>query len=282
MPELPEVEFNRLLINSHCLNRQITQARCSQDSLVFRGLLPASVDSMLLSNVFLSTGRHGKHFWCSLNKGYIAFHLGMTGFIQVRGHDRAIYRAAPEKNQSEEWPPRFVKLELHFEDGSQLAFGDSRRLGRITFVDSLDCIVSKLGFDPIINPPTCLELFDTKRKASVKSLLLDQTFVSGIGNWMADDILFMAGIHPEAPIGSLTRFHLDRLLESIVTLSQTAVSLRVSGQAYPEHWLFHVRWKQHKTGSTFKHKGLEVRCIKVCGRTTLYSPKRQNLKKSIN
>lgn len=278
MPELPEVEFNRVLIDRSCLNKKIFNVTCEHDSIVFRGASPATIQSYLIGKSFVATGRHGKLFWCTLESepSFMLMHLGMTGFVQIKGQDRAIYRAAPEKEQLQDWPPKYSKLVIEFSD-TQLAFGDARRLGKIVFSNSLGDHLSKLGFDPLINPPDSLQV-SSKKHTPIKSVLLDQSFVAGVGNWMADDILYQAGIHPCSPVGRLSPDDLFRLLNSIVALSKLAVDLRLHGKSYPEHWIFNFRWKRLKQ-SSIEYQGISFQVTKVSGRTTFYCPERQRLLK---
>lgn len=281
MPELPEVEFNRLLVDKYCLRRRISAVDCVSDELVFKKTTSKVIEAFFLGRMITGTGRHGKYFWLVLSDSglrkrdqhaFWMMHLGMTGFLQVKGHDRTLYRAAPERQQSAEWPPRFTKLRLSFEDGTELAFGDARRLGRAFSASDPEVVTSTLGFDPIHAPPSQLDAFPLSKKTPIKSMLLDQSFVAGIGNWMADDILHMAGILPQLSVGRLSEEQLDRLLRAIVDLSRVAVDLKTKGMPYPPDWIFHVRWQHNKVGSTFVHHGTTFKCIKVGGRTTFYAP----------
>lgn len=279
MPELPEVEYNRQIIHKHCLGLLICKTKFLDDSKVF-DLPPQVIESKLLGQRIVDTGRHGKHFWCSLKDGsQLLLHLGMTGFVQVRGHQRSLYRAAPEKEQSNEWPPRFTKITISFENNIELVYGDSRRFGRIKFFPSMKEMkdsLKDLGFDPIISPISSVDEFaDIKaRRVPIKSLLLEQSFCAGIGNWMADDILYHSGIHPEVPACELTRKDLERLLESIYYVSSTACKLRLQDIAYPAEWLFHCRWEAAKKKS-FTHCGKKINVIRIGGRTTLFTPNKQ-------
>lgn len=95
----------------------------------------------------------------------------------------------------DEWPPKFWKFVLRFDDGSELAFTDIRRLARIRLVDGdplLHPPISELGFDPLLNMPKLEEFVERvqKRKCPVKALLLDQSFSAGVGNWVADEVWF--------------------------------------------------------------------------------------------
>ena len=145
-------------------------------------------------------------------------------------------------------PPQFI---IHFPatDGlpaAQLAFMDARRLGRIRLCASptAEPPISNLGFDPILCMPT-LGGFSTqllKRGCTIKSLLLDQSFSAGIGNWLADEILYHSKVHPEQPANSLDNDTIKAIWENITYVCQMAVACNADHNQFPAHWLFPHRW----------------------------------------
>ena len=123
---------------------------------------------------------------------------------------------------------------------------DARRLGRIRLCASpmSEPPISNLGFDPILCMPT-LEEFSTqllKRGCTIKSLLLDQSFSAGIGNWLADEILYHSKVHPEQPARSLDNNTVKVIWESMTYVCQTAVACNADHNQFPDHWLFPHRW----------------------------------------
>ena len=277
MPELPEVEFNRKLVDDFCLNVKISKVNQVSDGLIFVREIPN-----LIGSIILSTDRYGKYLWLGFNDlSFLLIHLGMTGFMQVRGKLRSLYRTAPEKTHSDEWPPRFTKLHIFFEDGGELVFGDARRLGRVIYCSSrniLEECLKKLGFDPIKTPPNSLDRYLEGRKVPIKSLLLDQKFSAGIGNWMADDILYLSHIHPQKLACNLSEKERCNLLKSIVCISNESVKLKLAEEPYPEEWLFHCRWEARKPKTKTIHSlGRNLHVIRIGGRTTIYCPDAQKL-----
>ena len=275
MPELPEVEFNRKLVNDFCLNLTISKVNRVDDNLIFANEIPN-----LVGSIILSTDRYGKYLWLGLNdSSFLLIHLGMTGFIQVRGKLRSLYRSAPEKAHSEEWPPRFTKLHVIFEGGGELVYGDARRLGRVIYCKSKNILedrLKNLGFDPIKTPPSSLKQYLDGRKVPIKSLLLDQKFSAGIGNWMADDILYSSGIHPQKLACNLSDEEQVNLLNSIVYIANKSVELKLANESYPEEWLFHCRWEVRKSRTkSFHSLGRSLQVVKIGGRTTIYCPDKQ-------
>ena len=139
--------------------------------------------------------RHGKHLWFELDRRpWPAFHFGMTGSFRT-------YRDPAER-------PRFWRLELVFTGGVRLAFRDPRRFGRIRLQHdpTREPPIALLGPDPLLDPPSVRDLAPllARRKAPLKAVLLDQAAFAGVGNWVADEILYQARLSPLRPASSLT------------------------------------------------------------------------------
>lgn len=228
---------------------------------------------------------------------YLLMHFGMTGFVEVQGLDRLHYRSAPESDEARRspeepapWPPRFCKLIIgldHPRGSVRFAFGDARRLGRVRLLkDPPRSVppVSTLGFDPLLKMPPLDEAFYAmaRRKAvPLKSLLLDQSFAAGVGNWMADDIMLMAGIHPQTRCDKLSGPQIARLHHSICEVTRVAVEVNSDGSKFPAGWLFHRRWPSDRRKMARDDEGHpvvptidghRVNFISVGGRTTAYVP----------
>jgi len=172
------------------------------------------------------------------------------------------------------WPPRFSKLVLGFDDGGRLAVTDARRLGRI-----------RLRADPPAEPPISLLDFDAlrglpsparfaalvqARGAPIKALLLDQSFSAGVGNWIADEVLYQSRIDPRRPARSLSALEVRRLRSAIRSVVGTAVRARADSDRFPRTWLFHHRWGRQIGAVTAR--GQSIRHITVGGRTTAWVP----------
>jgi len=219
-------------------------------------------------------------------------HFGMTGMLQIRGQPTLQYKASKHKH-TEEWPPRFMKFAIHLvntEDRSEavVAFCDARRLGRIRLAASplKEAPISELGFDPILSMPA-LEKFAasvTRRSCPVKALLLDQSFSAGVGNYLADEILYHARIHPEQRINQLSIAQLASLHFQISEVCKIAVEVNADDSKYPGNWLFHHRWgKGKKANHTMKLPSGEpatIKWITVGGRTSAYVAELQILSRS--
>ena len=103
----------------------------------------------------------------------------------------------------------------------------------------------------------------------MKALLLDQSFAAGVGNWIADEVLYQARIAPRRPARSLSDAELDRLRARLRAVVRTAVRLGADSDRFPRSWLFHRRWRR-RPGVTVR--GHAIRWETVAGRTAAWVP----------
>ncbi|KAJ1932684.1 hypothetical protein GGF37_006976, partial [Kickxella alabastrina] len=220
MPELPEVERARRLLHSRCINKEITWVRATDDTMVFPEKRGHSLSLMLKGRRVIDTGRRGKQFWLVLSGGIsLMMHFGMTGDIHMSDEADSRYRKMGV-DVGGAWPPLYTKLEMEFGKELAVAFTDPRRLSKIRIFDgnAVDSpLVKRLGFDPILDPPGFEDFKGAlaKRRAAIKALLLKQEFSAGIGNWIADEVLYQSKVHPSQPACSLTDTQARMLLEQI-------------------------------------------------------------------
>lgn len=111
------------------------------------------------------------------------------------------------------------------------------------------------------------------RHVPIKALLLDQAMISGIGNWVADETLYQANLHPEQYSDTFDDKEIAKLHESIRYVCQTAVDKLGDSDEFPDHWLFNYRWgKGDKDAATKLPNGEKLAFITVGGRTSCYAP----------
>jgi len=168
--------------------------------------------------------------------------------------------------------PRFLKLLIEAEDGSKIAFTDGRRLGRLWLAESHETGLKGLGPDVLDDPwkPADLLRRLTGRTAPIKALLLDQSLFAGIGNWIADEVLYQARIAPKRQAGSLKLPELKRLTDVLKTILETSIEVDANSEHYPDDWLFNARWGGAKgTGEVMGHTIVRET---VGGRTTAWVP----------
>jgi formamidopyrimidine-DNA glycosylase len=228
MPELPDVEIYRQDIERHALGRKVASAAVDADRML-RGVSASSLRDAVRGRTLDSARRVGKHLLLQLGEGggWLHVHSGMTGRAVVYGEgDDA---------------PAHARLRLDFEDGGHLAFTSQRKLGEFGLVDAPESFVRDRG----LGPDPWEEGFDRKgfrdrlagRRGSVKSALMNQEVLAGLGNVYVDEILFQAGLHPEIPVTDLDENTLGELHATMVQVLRTAVERGADPGRMPEGWL---------------------------------------------
>ena len=206
MPELPEVERGRKLAEAVTVGRRIERVWCDDDPIVFDKVKPAHWRRALEAKRVVAARRWGKQLWLELDTPpHPLFHFGMSGGFKTPASTPLQLKSGPREDTSV-WPPRFLKIRLHLDDGGELAMTDGRRLGRILLREDPEheSPVARLGFDPLLAMPSPRRFAELLRGRGgiLKSLLLDQSFAAGVGNWIADEALFQAG-HRSSAAGVL-------------------------------------------------------------------------------
>jgi formamidopyrimidine-DNA glycosylase len=274
VPELPEVEAARRLATRVAVGRRIVEVWCAPDPIVFERAPPSRVRAALSGRRVRAARRHGKHLWLELDRRpWLLMHFGMTGGLHVPG--RVPQRLMSTRGGAPPgWPPRFAKLRLRFDDGGELAMADARRLGRIRLREDprRELPLADLGFDALreLPPPARFRALLRERTAPMKALLLDQTFAAGVGNWIADEVLYQSRIDPRRPARTLTREEADRLRQRLRAVLDTAVAASADSDRYPRTWLFHHRWDHDPLARTAR--GARIRWETIAGRTTAWAP----------
>lgn len=216
-------------------------------------------------------------------------HFGMTGWIHISSEQTGYTRYIEKtKNDKEEWPPRFWKfnLETTGDPKVEVAFTDSRRFGRVRLVDCPGAEIRQFsplkenGPDPVVDRGIFTEEYlkqkMRKRHVPIKALLLDQAMISGIGNWVGDEIMFQARLHPEQYSDDFSDSDISKLYKAIVYVCDTAVENLGDSDKFPADWLFNHRWgKGKKDAATTLPTGEKITFITVGGRTSCIVPSLQ-------
>ena len=273
MPELPEVDMARIAARRVAVGRRITGVWCADDPIVFEGVRPARLRRALLGRRVRAVRRHGKHFWFELDRRpWPCMHFGMTGGLHTTRAPSVKLVSSGRQGPAEAWPPRFARLRLTFDDGGELVIADARRLGRIRLRDDprREPPISLLGFDALWELPPSPRFVELlrERSAPVKAVLLDQSFAAGVGNWIADEVLYQAGIDPRRRARSLSAGEARRLRAALRSVLTTAVRLRADGDRFPRTWLFHHRWDRDASTP----RGEKIRRTTIAGRTAAWVP----------
>lgn len=274
MPELPEVELGRKTAEGVAVGRVVTACSVANDSIVFDDIPPNAVKKVLVGATIESVSRHGKHLWFELDRRpWPLFHFGMTGAFRVPDIVPLPLESSP-KNADHSWPPRFTKIHMTFDDGGELAMVNKRRLGRIRLRNEPreEAPIANLGFDPFLELPG-LARFRTligRRSVTLKGLLLDQSFAAGVGNWIADEVLFQAKLDPRRRADTLTPDEVKRLRAKLKVVIDRAVAVDADKTRFPKSWLFHRRWGKQDGAVTTK--GDPIVHLDIAGRTTAWVP----------
>lgn len=207
MPELPEVETIKRVIEPQIQGRMITKVAVRRPEVA---AYPEADEfcRRLTGQAVYHMARQGKFLIIHLeNKERIVLHLRMTGGLLL----------APAQCPEE----KYTHVVFSLDNGTELRFSDMRRFGRFWLLreeETDTCTgMDKLGLDPLA--PACnaeyLSSHLSKRRKAIKECLLEQTIIAGIGNIYSDEILFTAGIYPARPANSLKQTEWERLAEAI-------------------------------------------------------------------
>ena len=244
MPELPEAERARQQIE-RVLGRIIV-AVDDTDTYVCRPHAPGEIAAALTGRALTAAHRRGKFLWAESGEEgpELGLHLGMAGSIVVDVPDIG----------------RWDRFTLRFEDGGRLALRDRRRLGRAV----LNPDWSHVGPDAYVVGRGAFRRRVGQGSAPLKARIMDQGVIAGVGNLLADEALWRAGMSPLRPAGALTQDELDLLRREIRATTRRAIA----------------RGGVH-TGDLIPHRNPEGACprcagplsrAKVGGRTTWWCP----------
>jgi formamidopyrimidine-DNA glycosylase len=271
VPELPEVESARSVIERAALGRKIVDVDDS-DTYECRPHPPGEIRSALLGRRLTVAYRRGKSMWCdtsgvngSRTAGpTLGIHLGMSGKIviadpggdEIDGGDYWERGRAPGDY-------RWSRFSLTFADGGRLLLVDPRRLGRVR----LNPPVEVLGPDALTITPIEFRAAVARGTAPIKARLLDQEMIAGIGNLLADQILWLAKIAPARPVRELARAEVDRLYRA--TKRAVGAAIKDGGV----HTLSIVPFR--KADTPCPRCGALMQRGVVGGRTTWWCPREQ-------
>jgi formamidopyrimidine-DNA glycosylase len=216
MPELPEVEAFRYYVQSQCRGKTITAVLVS-DKTVVKKVSVAEFKKVLVGNRFASIEREGKYLVITLATGTkkVVMHFGLTGFLAIT--------RAPDADV------RFSRMSITFAKKQILHFCDVRKFGAVYLVaDEREiATLKKMGPDPShLTQKQFLDLMQKNVRKNIKTCLMDQAVIAGIGNEYSDEILFQAGIDPRHAIGDLSPASLKKIYSQMRRVLNYAVTLR--------------------------------------------------------
>jgi formamidopyrimidine-DNA glycosylase len=228
VPELPEVETARRLIADQALHRRIVDVDDS-DTYVSRPHQPGQWREALVGRELTAAHRRGKTMWFETSGvdgspvpgPELGIHLGMAGRIVVVSPDGRVTEGGDPPGPGEQTRrTQWDRFTLHFADGGRLALFDKRRLGRVRLNPDVDA----LGPDALEVTPAQFRKLIAPGTIAVKARLLDQSRIAGIGNLLADEILWQAKVPPATRVDRLQRRDVDRLYRATRSVLERAMA----------------------------------------------------------
>ncbi|MBU4314928.1 bifunctional DNA-formamidopyrimidine glycosylase/DNA-(apurinic or apyrimidinic site) lyase [Patescibacteria group bacterium] len=288
MPELPEVETIRLDLEKTIINKKIVSLKINKPKLI-KNVKLSNFKKDLIDTKIVSINRIGKLLYLRLSsQKFLLIHLKMTGQLIFQDNKRIIAGGHNYPPIDDQLPNKYSHTTFHFQDGSALYFNDQRQFGYMKTVDrdELNKIIDSYGIEPLQKNFSVEELTKVfaNRKSNIKSLLLNQKLISGLGNIYADEVCFACKIHPGNSGNSLTKKDIAKLHTSIEKIIANAIKYR--GTTFKDYT--DARGQKGNYSNILKVYGREgeecVRCkdqkimkIKLAGRGTHLCPKCQTI-----
>ncbi|MDZ7838883.1 MAG: DNA-formamidopyrimidine glycosylase family protein [Actinomycetota bacterium] len=229
------------------------------DDYVLDGVSVQKLSSHITGHRFVSTSRHGKYMFAENDRGiFLVMHFGMTGRLEYK-HERKA--------------PDYAKVIFNFKNGS-LYYISTRKLGKLTITPDRARFIrnKRLGPDALGISWSSFEQLFTGRKSKVKTTLLNQSLVAGIGNIYADEICFHARVSPRENLKNLGTGRIRRLYDCMLYVLNTAVEVDAEYRRLPDNWLIGRR----KRESICPECGNFIQNIRIAGRGTYLCPRCQS------
>jgi formamidopyrimidine-DNA glycosylase len=259
LPELPEVETYARYFARHALHQRITRVDVL-DERILGEIRKETFVRKLKGRAFESVRRHGKHLFADAGAAWLHLHFGMSGDLSYsRGEER----------------PRFARVVFAFDGGATLAFEDMRLFGLADLMDDPDAFIRErgLGPDPLDRTFTSKKFAALLegRRGAIKSLLMTQEMIAGLGNLYVDETLYQTSVHPRRPVDKLTAAEVRTIHTTIRRILREAIARHAREGSLPGTYLFHHR----EEGERCPRCGGTIQRTVVFGRTTYFCGKHQ-------
>lgn len=258
MPELPDVELFRRSFEKTALDREIKSI--SAEKSMLEGISETDLEKAFAGKKFSSAIRHGKHMFGGTGESgpWMVIHFGMTGFL--------VYL------QTDQQPPKHCRMLATFADGGKLAFDCRRKLGRIRLAADIKNFVRDMDLGPdALDEKLDFEEFERRlagTRGAVKSALMNQSVISGLGNIYTDEILFHAGIHPRRKLADISKSEMETLYRTMHRVLAAAIEAGAEPERMPANFLIRNRQPQ----APCPNCGSPVEKIAVSGRNGYCCP----------
>lgn len=266
MPELPDVEGFKRVLSRNALRKTIDRVVVS-DARILGKLAARTLASRLKGAKLATARRHGKHLLARIDRGgWLTLHFGMTGALEFL---RDCAKAPP-----------FTRVRLDFAGDGCLAYTNKRMIGRVGLAhDASDFIAEeRLGPDAL-DPRFDFDAFKAAvagAKRDVKSVLMDQEIIAGVGNIYSDEILFQARVDPAERMDRLTSAQLRRVFLKMREVLETAIAHGAGSERFVERApKFFLLTQRHKGGRCPRCRS-PLKVLKIGGRTAYCCPRCQH------
>jgi len=254
MPELPDVEIFKRYLDATSLHQRIDKVDV-RNAYIVKDTAARELARELKGRRFESSRRHGKHLFVRADDDiWLRLHFGMTGSLHYF-----------KKNEQ---APRHTRVLFVFANNHRLAFDDQRQFGQIGLLNDVDEFLKKhaLGPDALEIDFAKFRKILAERRGAVKSILLNQKLIAGIGNIYADEILFHPRIHPATEISRLGDKRLAKLLRVTRYILEKAIAAKADANQMPKSWLLPHRGK----GGKCPRCGRRLKSARIGGRTAWF------------
>ncbi len=259
MPELPDVEVFRRYFDATSLNQTIDRVEVKAERML-EDTSSQKIRQDPVGKSFESTMRYGKNLFAKLDDNlWLLLHFGMSGFLK--------YYKNPEE------APNHPRVIFHFSNGYNLAYDNMRMFGKVRLLNDVGTYLQKqnLGPDALSLEQEEFEEMLSQKRGMIKSALMDQSFIAGLGNIYVDELLFQAGVHPKSQTSALDEETVETIFNKMSMVLQTAINHNVNVQQLPENYLIHRRTPDIDCPVC----GGKIRKDKISARSTYYCENHQ-------
>jgi formamidopyrimidine-DNA glycosylase len=258
VPELPEVEVSRQYLEATSLHQEVAEVDV-RDAYVVKDVDPDELDAALRGRKLIGGRRHGKLLFVQTDGDpWLLLHFGMSGFLE--------YHEDPDETSP------YPRVLFRFRGGAHLDFDNRRKLGQVRLVEDPDDYVHAKG----LGPDALSKSLDRQgfveslrgRRGTLKSALMNQEILAGVGNEFSDEILFQRRLHPRTKVASLDDEALGAVYDTLRTTLDAAIDARMKPEQLPSRFLLRHR----NEGGTCPRCEGDVARVEVSGRGANFCP----------
>ena len=281
MPELPEIEIIKRSLFKMINKAKITDIKINNNNLRYK--IPHIFSKSLINEKILKISRRSKYLIFHFKTKLLLVHLGMTGkLLLMKSHDNTIFKTSFYHDTNVHSKHNHIRFGLN--NGLVLIYNDVRRFGFFKFYNTIQLnkiiFLKKLGVEPFskIFNVEYFKKFIKNRKKNIKNLLMDQTFVSGLGNIYVNETLFLSKIKPLRTCNSLNKNEIKNLILNTKKILKFAISKGGSSVRDFQNTLgkngnfqqfFRVYGQKNKKCSRISCKG-KIKKIVISNRSSFY------------